>query len=229
MHHDVYSKVDYTGKKTLWIFNHADAAQKGRKVIVLSHSLTGDPYEPLQQQAAEYFVGKGYDVIRLAYYKDDPGYRSLNEVTLDLQIRDFEDVMHFAVRNYKYRYFCGHGHGAMMFLLTNPDATALSFWDSVYEPDTVMKSRNILLFGEIKGLCPTPESLKQRVKELKAPAQVVIADTEKNHQAMTTFYQVLPGDKDKKVIPGADRCFQPENSMHHLFKVTEEWFAKHAH
>ena len=76
----------FDGKK---IWCRLNKAEKGaaKKVVILSHGLTGHPNEYLHQIARDFFTARGYDVCRFSYYHDGDDYRTLTDCTLKFTAR----------------------------------------------------------------------------------------------------------------------------------------------
>ena len=230
------------GKK---IFCAIDSASEetAPKALVLSHGLTGHPMEHMHMEARSYFVDRGYDVYRFAYYWDGDDTRKLDECTVASQAHDLTQIIDMVKPQHDKVFCAGHSYGGLTLLHANPDIAALSFWDASYVPtwfedeavplkDTPYftlswGSRHLInpkMVAEAKAL--DEAACKSLANAISAPAQIVIAPETNRTPWRKELYNHINSPKEYSEIAGADHCFTNGDTLNALLKETHEWFEK---
>ena len=215
------------------------------KVVILSHGLTGGPFERMHFAARDYFTAQGYDVLRFAYYAAEPGCRLLHQSTLETHALDLNAVLAHVRPSYKEIYVCGHSYGGLTLLFAQPDATALSFWDSAYKPGwpascEVMDGKTYVTFSgkrtlignamleEARRLLNAPDELKVMAEKIVSPSQIVIAGLNDKADTLNALYGHLTCPKEIYTITAADHNFYTGDTLRQLFDITQAWFRQHS-
>lgn len=235
------------GKKIWCRHSAAQGLEKGvaRKAVILSHGLTGNPFEYIHMQARDYFTERGYDVFRFAYYWDGDAYRALPECTLETHGKDLNALIAHVKPDYEAVYVCGHSYGGLTMLFAQPDVNAVSFWDSSFTPysdfwksdakycaplDCYMLEWGCnYLIGknmveEAKAL--TAEKAEALAAQFTTPAQVVLAGDNAENSVRDHLHQALCGEKELQDIAGADHCFTKGDTVQALLAATHKWFER---
>lgn len=232
------------GKQIFCIANQAGVAPSAR-VVVLSHGLTGGPNEYMHQAARDFFMARGYDVLRFAYYWIEPQCRKLEETTLAIHAQDLQTVLAHARQQYAEIFVCGHSYGGLTLLFANPDVTALSFWDSAYRPGWVSSSdmidgKTYVKFGgkhtlmgqemvaEAQRLLESPEELTAMAKAIQAPSQIVVAGDGDKQDTLNDLLNALTCEKEMHVVADADHSFYHRATVQELLVHTDSWFTRHS-
>ncbi len=235
--------LDTTDGKKIFCTIDSASEELSSKAIIISHGLTGNPMEHLHMVARSYFVNNGYDVYRLAYYWDGEDTRKLDECTVVIQAKDLTQVIEPVKLQHDKVYCAGHSYGGLTLLHSNPDITALSFWDSSYIPtwfeEEAIPLKNTPYFTlpwgsnhlinpdmlqEAKDLDET--ACEKLANSLIAPAQIVIAGEARGEEWGQKLYNHINSTKEYKNIEGADHCFTNRDTLTTLLKETHDWFNK---
>lgn len=231
-------------KSIYCVLNQCGSAP-AESVVVLSHGLTGGPYEYMHQAARDYFNARGYDVVRFAYYWNLPECRMLEDTTLEIHGRDLNTVIGHVRETYRNIFVCGHSYGGLTLLFANPRVNALSFWDAAYRPGWVVNAATIpsgetcVIFGgkrsligtamaeEAARLVQTPSELAYRAGAILTPSQIVVAGAGDKQATLNDLMQCLTCPKEMHTVPGADHNFYYKDTMQDLLRLTESWFWRH--
>ncbi len=244
MHEHSFKLATPDGKQIFCILNQAGATP-ARRVVVLSHGLTGGPNEYMHQMARNHFLARGYDVVRFAYYWAEEGCRRLDETTLAIHAIDLNVVLDYARRKHEEIFVCGHSAGGLTMLFAQPKVTALSFWDSAYRPGMMKFSEAIdgktyLMFGgkrtlvgaamvaEAQRLLASPEELHGMAASIQSPAQIIVAEDGDRLEMQQELLAALTTEKELHIVRDADHNFYHRNTVEELLELTEAWFARHS-
>lgn len=215
------------------------------KLVVMSHGLTGGPFERMHFAARDYFTAHGYDVLRFAYYTNEAGCRALHDSTLETHAMDLNAVLDHLRRDYDEIYVCGHSYGGLTLLFAQPDATALSFWDSAYKPGwpasceimdgkpyvTFSGKRTLIgkaMFDEAQRLLQAPDELRSMAEALQPPSQIVVAGLNDKAETLDAMYNHMRCRKERHTIDGADHNFYAGNTLQQLLDITHAWFRQNS-
>ena len=240
-HEEIFDLDAFDGKKIWCIVNRA-SHQPATRAIILSHGLTGNPTEFIHMAARDYFTALGYDVYRFAYYWTGPQYRLLRDCTLQIHAHDLNAVIAKVRGAHQKIFVCGHSYGGMTMLFANPQANAISFWDSAFDPwNEFWRDEKIDLpalnmygigWGSVHLIGPAmvdeartlnAAQAAQMATALTAPAQVIIAE-KGGHRGSQAIFEHHPGPKDFQEISDATHCFTDGLIVQELFDATEKWF-----
>lgn len=116
-----------------WLLNWE---QDTNKCIVFFHGLTGSMSEAHYYEAKEYFVEKGFAVLRFNLYSGWDTTRELHESTIRDHGIDTEKVLEYASSRYSSLYLIGHSLGgpSIVNVTTFPNALKkIIFWDPAFD------------------------------------------------------------------------------------------------
>lgn len=232
------------GKQIFCIVNHAGVTPSDR-VVVLSHGLTGGPNEYMHQAARDFFMARGYDVLRFAYYWIEDECRKLEETTLAVHAQDLQTVLAYVRQDYAEIFVCGHSYGGLTLLFANPDVAALSFWDSAYRPGWVTSSvvidgKTYVRFGgkhtligpamaaEVERLLSSPGELTALAQAVTAPSQIIVAGDGDKQDTLNDLLAALTCEKEMHVVADADHSFYHRATVQDLLAHTHDWFSRHS-
>ena len=232
------------GKVIYSIFNPA-VGVKSDVLVIIGHGLTGHPNEYVHKIAHRYFNEKGWDTLRIAYYSDPADARKLKDCTLSIHADDLNTVIKAHKPLYKKIFCVGHSYGGLTMLFANPNADALSFWDSSFTPYDGFWKRDAVYMPELdcytmgwgqnnligKAMVEEAKNLKLEdsislAKAIQTPSQVVVATMDHENAIPTILYDHLVCPKELCEI-AANHTFTFENTADTLAQKTYEWFAKH--
>ena len=234
----------FDGKKISCRLNRS-LSGSAQKAVILSHGLTGHPFEHIHMQAADYFTVRGYDVYRFAYYCDGNNYRTLSDCTLEIHGKDLNAVVDFAQQKYDQVFVCGHSYGGLTVLFAQPDVTAAAFWDASFTPYEAFWQSDaehcaeldcyVLDWGcrylvgkdmveEAKSL--TADKAEGMAAQFKAPSLVALAGDNAENANRGHLYEALSCEKDLQDITGADHCFTKGDTVYDLLEKTNNWFER---
>ncbi len=230
------------GKK---IFCAVDQVEESpsKKAVVIAHGLTGNPMEHMHMIARNYFVERGYDVYRLAFYWDGEDTRKLDECTVKIHAQDLSQILNMVKEKHPQVFCVGHSYGGLTLLLTNPNISALSFWDSSYVPEwfeeeySQLKGTNycVLPWGSHHLINPAmiqeakdldEVACKELAQNITTPSQIIIAQKTNTTPYRKDLYKHIKVDKELVEIEGADHCFYLGNSLQTLLDTTHKWFER---
>lgn len=217
--------------------------QRSKRLIVLSHGLTGRPREFIHVMAKRAFNAAGYDVARVAYYSGEENARTLRECTLEIQAKDLNTTLDHFRAHYPEIFIAGHSYGGLTLLIANPKATAVSFWDSTWTPGWTeevasIPELNSFAFNNgqesLIGRAMFDEALEyaahpplELAKQFKAPAQVILAGQDaKPGRGRIELFNALSGVKELQIVKDADHQFTEGSSVEELIEHTLAWFRK---
>jgi len=111
------------------------------KCVIFVHGLTGKPNNHWFYNAKNYFVQKGYAVIRFYLYTDLPQARQLDQCTLAIHSQDLNQVIDYARRKgFKSLSLVGHSLGGPTILnAKTKNLSSLVFWDPLFNPQQFIK------------------------------------------------------------------------------------------
>ncbi len=231
------------GKKIFVLVNRAGETPSD-KAIVIGHGLTGKPEDYLHMVARDYFNDRGYDVYRLAFYRDETGCRRLHESTLSIHAADLNAVLDHVRGNHKKLYVCGHSLGGLAMVFATPQADAISFWDPSYQPSrrwllTSTLSENgqyyertgryrytlgLAMIEEIRTF--SREAAQEMCRKISAPSQILIAGSSWLSEDPHMLFDDLVCEKEKYEIKGASHCFDTGKTVLELVEKTYQWFER---
>lgn len=238
-----FDVVAADGKKIFVYGNRAGDAPSD-KAILIGHGLAGSPNSYMHMMARDYFNERGYDVYRMAFYWDEPGYRVLHECTLQGQGDDLNAVLDQVRAQHKKIYVCGHSYGGLTLVFANPKADALSFWDASYQPwgrfwskaATPTAEGAYMLHWEydIKIGAPMIEEAKSLTRDkvramtarIQTPSQVMVAGASWLHDDTSMLFDDLTCTKDRYEIQRAGHTFVEGRTVYELLEKTHTWFER---
>jgi len=244
---DRESEFDIAGfdKKAIFCYlNKAQHKTYSPKAVVIAHGLTGHPNEYLHLTARDYFNTHGYDVYRLAFYRDGDQYRDLFDCTVQHHAHDLRSVIAHIRKDHEKIYVCGHSYGGLTLLMANPDINAGSFWDSSFTPYKEFWNQDAQYIPEMDcykvrwasgNLIGTPmveeaknidQKAGEMAKSFRAPAQVILAEKNSWNPERTALFESLRGEKDFQDIKGATHCFTDGRVVDELVEITHAWFER---
>lgn len=230
------------------IAKHAFAEdKKSDKVVMLAHGLTGHKDEYIHIIATEFFTEKGYDVLRFDFYNGEGNARTLDETTLAIQGQDLNTVINSIRADYKKIFVCGHSYGGATLLFSQPDVTALAFWDSSFVAEVIWRDQATYipqldqyylpwgtksLVGKAmyeEGMALTNEKAVKKAQNIKPPSLIVNADTswELEEYAGRELVAALECEKKHVIIENCDHCFLSRRRVMDLCEHTYDWFQKY--
>jgi dienelactone hydrolase len=213
-----------------------------RKLMILSHGLTGHMGEHMHMEAKRFFSNNGYDVVRFNYYGPEDDARKLEETTLALHAQDLNHVCDHFRANYDKLFIAGHSYGGLTLVIANPQATALSFWDSSFTPFkgfvereakklegtpyyTIGWGKSVLIsaamYEEAREMDSKADAL---AKLIPTPSQVILAGDNSENPVRMALYEALTCPSQFEDIDRADHCFTHGDTLSLLFKHTLSWF-----
>lgn len=213
-----------------------------RKLLILSHGLTGCMDEHMHMEAKRFFSNNGYDVVRFNYYGPQDDARKMEETTLALHAQDLNQICDHFRPNYDKLFIAGHSYGGLTLVVANPLATALSFWDSSFTPfKGFMEKEAKKLDGTpfytigwgtsvLMGAAMYDEALEMDskadalAKKITTPSQVILAGDQSENPVRMALYEALACPRQLEEIDRADHCFTHGDTLYTLFKRTLSWF-----
>ena len=240
---ETFFNIDTVDNKKIYCVYSTSQDTPSNKAVLLAHGLTGHLNEYIHFIARDYFLSKGYDVFRMAFYAEEEQYRLLTDCTLKTQANDMNSVVAHIKTKHEKVFVCGHSYGGMTILFANPDTTANAFWDSSFMPwqefwntkeiEPLPNSKDyqvhwvgitqILsqsMHSEAKKL--TEEDSHQLAAHINAPSAVFMAD----HPNNKLLFEALTVPKIFSIIENADHCFTRGETALELVKQTHAWFEK---
>lgn len=241
-------EIDAFDGKKIWCCLNQAGKTPSSKAVILAHGLTGFPFEYIHMSARNYFNERGYDVYRLAFYYSGKENRTLRDCTLEIHGKDlntFLDYVKIHHEGIEKTFICGHSYGGITMLFANPDATALSFWDSSFDPWNEFWEKEGAFVPELdcytlgqdcehligKSMYDEAKNLSsnqatEKVKSLLAPASVMIVPHGEQDVGGRTIYKNLKEPKEFHEIKGATHCFTEGGVVHELLDKTYKWFER---
>ncbi len=230
------------GHKIHGLLNTTD--RKNNKAVLIIHGLTGHPREYHHNCAAFDFPKHGYDVIRPWLYCGEEKARKLIDCTLGIHARDVATVTQYFANQYDALYGVGHSFGAPSLILSDTSPfKALCLWDPSIEPALTMKGEYIepfhdyylirwepdvlggkAMYDEAKTL--TLDVTRAAAEKCTAPTRVILAGDGMYAKRGDSYDTYINAECDRKVISGADHCFNEEGVTEPLLNYTREWFDK---
>lgn len=215
------------------------------KCIVIVHGLTGHMNEYLHGRAARYFPVKGYDVVRFNLYAWQKKARHLQNCTLQTHAADLMTVLKGKTQNYDKVFLVGHSYGGTTVMIAQPQqAAALCLWDPSFDlakvwDDVEEKNGIFYLAGgvdAIVGRAMYDEAFRYGEKEclalsesLDVPLRVVHAgDPEEAvyFKADKSYHSAGHPLNERKIVDGADHCFNNGDTCDTLLEYTYDWFER---
>lgn len=231
------------GKKIFVYCNRADDTPSN-KAVLIGHGLAGSPNSYMHMMARDYFNDRGYDVYRMAFYWDEPGYRVLHDCTLEVQGNDLNAVLDHVRGKHKKMYVCGHSYGGLTLVVANPKADAISFWDSSYQPwdrfwsnaATPTTDGAYMLHWEYDIRIGTPmieeaksltrDKVRGMTARIQSPSQVMVAGASWLHDDTSMLFDDLSCQKERHEIQNAGHTFVEGKTVYELLEKTHEWFER---
>ncbi|MCB9988568.1 MAG: alpha/beta hydrolase [Rhodospirillales bacterium] len=226
------------------VTNYAYEDKPSDKCIVIVHGLTGHVNEYLHVRAAHYFPEKGYDVIRISLYPGEKG-RRLVECTLQTHAADLNTVLKEKTKGYKKIFPVGHSYGGTTVMFAQPQqAAAICLWDPSFDlgqvwDDAIERDGMIILpYGcdIIAGRDMYEEAFRYGVdeclalsKSLDVPIRVIHAGHEEEavyFKADKSYHSAGHPLNERKIVDGADHCFNNGDTCDTLLDYTYEWFER---
>jgi len=236
-HHNIYGVTDY-----------ALEDKSSQKCLILVHGLSGGANEYHIKSAANFFVAKGYDVIRFNLYYWDKGARQLSECTLQTHALDLNTVISNKANTYPKLFLSGHSYGGPTIMVAQPKiATALSLWDPSFDLPNVFSKNdfdrthdlNIWRTGvekilgddfveEITSRYNQQECLELSESLSTVPIQVIAAGGEDAIYWKDKYSWHSAGHKlnERRIIKDADHCFFRKNTLQDVLDYSHAWFEK---
>lgn len=239
-----FDVITSDGKKIFVYCNRAGKAPS-EKAVIIGHGLAGSPNSYMHIMARDYFNQRGYDVYRMAFYWDGPGYRKLDECTLEIHGQDLNAVVKHVQSEHKKLFVCGHSYGGLTLVFANPDVSALSFWDPSYQPWDRFWSKSATLasdgksyllsweylitigvgmIDEAKAL--TREEARNKIEKISIPSQVIVASESFIIKDTEMLFSDLKCQKEKVLIEGAGHTFVEGKIVFELLEKTHAWFER---
>lgn len=244
MRERAFDVLSADGKKIYVCLNRA-GDKPAKKAIVIGHGMAGSPNSYVHMMARDYFNERGYDVYRMAFYWDEPGYRILHECTLDIHGQDLNAVLDHVRGAHQKIYACGHSYGGLTLVFANPRVDALSFWDSSYQPWDRFWSKSAIPTGdgetyhlrweylitvgapmmdEAKDL--TRDKVRMMAEKIKTPSQIMVAENSWLINDTSMLYDDLVCNKERQVISKAGHTFVEGKTVYDLLDKTYAWFER---
>ena len=228
------------------VTNYAREDGPSDKCIVIVHDLSGDRDLYRYKRAAQFFPARGYDVVRFNLYSWEEKARRLFYCTLQTHADDVRTVLKEKASDYKKKFLIGHSYGGPSIMVAQPrQATALSLWDPsfdlprIWDADFLRQKNGVTYFDwgvwlivsqemvsesrlyDEKSCLALSESLNVPIQVISAGAkdQFFIHDKHSYHSAGHPL-------NERKVVDGADHCFNNGDTCDTLLDYTAEWFER---
>ncbi len=220
---------------------HAD------KCLVLVHGLSGHANEYHIKTAANFFVSKGYDVIRFHLYSSENQGRNIKNCTLQTHAADLNAVLAHKANIYSKLYIAGHSYGGPTIMTAQPEkAAALSLWDPSFDFPKLFKDRSDFVYQDdfiiwsgaidkILGKAFMHEALtRYDAKECLSlskslsgvPIQVLTAEDCIYVDDKYSWHSAGHAMNERHIIKGADHCFYRGNTLNDVLELSYQWFEK---
>lgn len=232
--------------KNIYCLKSQYAQTLSRKIVLTAHGLTGSPKEFIHQMARNYFLDRGYDVCRMAFYSGEDDARTLQDCDLNVHAADLNSVIKALKQDYDDIYVAGHSYGGTTILYACPDVKALAFWDPaalpswpnrlthlpdcqahIYPSNGVCKVIGQKMVDEARAL--TADVISGKIKQITSPSIVLLAEAEYLTNKGTNRKMVYDGlvcEKEFHFIPKADHCFTVQMTVLDLLEKTYNWFER---
>lgn len=239
-------KIPSTDEKSIYYIKSQMSHSPARKIVLTAHGITGNPKEFIHQMARNYFLERGYDVCRMAFYWGENDARKLQECDLNIHAADMNQVIQTLKNDYDEIYVAGHSYGGTTLLYACPEVNALAFWDpaalpswpnklmsfpdcqvQVYPSNGVMKIIGQKMIEEAKSF--TSDFIIGNIKDIRSPSVVLLAEAEYINNKETNrkmIYDYLVCEKELHFIPEADHCFTYKMTITELLEKTYNWFER---
>ena len=231
--HQIFGRTDFSGSKP------------SDKCFVTVHGYCGRMYERIHVEACEYFVQKGYDVVRFDLQSQN---HKLRDATLQTHAAYLNSVLQEKCASYENLYLSGHSYGGPTIMIAQPHrANAICLWDPSFNLPALWKVMEcedhkdfvLLNFGgnevvagadmakEGRSRYGTDECLKLS-ESLQVPIKVISAEDSEEMKVYEidckTWNNAGHTDNCRVVIDGSDHEFFNENTMQQVFEETLDWF-----
>ncbi len=226
------------------VTNYAYPDKPSDKCIVIVHGLGGHMDVYIHGRAARSFPKKGYDVIRFNLYTWEEKARHLQDCTLQIHAADFNAVLKERAKNYAKIFAVGHSYGGVTIMIAQPsEVGAVSLWDPTFHApiawdDAFIKRREGMLFrnGGAETLASEEmyeEAFQYKKEEclslserLNKPIQVITAGDGIFVTEEQSFHSAGHSLNERKIVDGADHCFNNGDTCDTLLEYTYEWFER---
>jgi alpha-beta hydrolase superfamily lysophospholipase len=248
MHEDEWKIDTPDGFKIYGITNMA-ADTPSDKCLVLVHGLTGSILNYLQKAASNFFVTKGYDVIRFSLYSFQGDARRLSQATLGTHAADLNQVIDEKASHYSKLFIAGHSYGGPTIMVAQPkNARALSLWDPSFDISNIigkdLKRRKVDggyivdsgvewfagpdVINEMTQKYDSEECLSLSKSLSQTPIQVLHAKSDATiyWKEKYSWHSAGHPENERHFIKGADHCFHRGNTLDEVLDLTHQWFEK---
>ncbi|MDD9912368.1 MAG: hypothetical protein OXR68_06335 [Alphaproteobacteria bacterium] len=235
-------------KKIYAVLNQAGDAP-AEKLLVIAHGVKGCVEEQQFVITRNYFIEKGWDVVRFAFYCGcEQDARLMKDCTLETHAQDLGTVVQNFAGQYQNIYVAGHSYGGLTTVLANiENIKAVSLWDASYgyeEPnnfwftDVVVENGqpflrwdSDVLVGKAmleEGRALTREKTQAWAERFSTPVQVVLAGSkgESDGRAESLYADLGSSEKEFTAVEGANHTFSANNTAPILAEHTYNWLSK---